>query len=265
MRILATGKTGTICRHLPDSVVSLNFRDLDSIKSQLSKFGREELVLIHGAGVVGPSQVARNPDEARIVNVDKTLELAKMFIEAGNERSKFVFISTAHVYRASADNIPETAITEPNNLYAAQKLEAEILLREIFDEFPENLLILRVFSIIGAEVPEFTLGGAVLRALRNPTVTIANCDDERDFLSPRQAAELIYQVSTVPSAAGSINIGTGHGLTVKEGARMLAAELGGKLPSSSFETGQSALPRLVSDNSVMLRMLDLESIIFRPN
>lgn len=262
MKVLATGTSGTICRHLPESVFPINFRDLKVARRQLEKFKDEEVIVIHGAGIVGPSLVSAKPEESHLVNVEKALELARLVLQL--EHSKFVFLSSAHVYATSNGNISESGDTKPNNAYAAQKLEAESLLQNLFEQHPSRLLILRIFSILGEKVSDFTLGGAVKKAIIDPSVSIANCDDERDFLAPQQAADLVYRVAILPEASGVVNVGSGLGLSVEMGATILASRLGGVLLPSTFRRGHSTIPRLVSDNAALLRLLGTKRISFEP-
>lgn len=97
--------------------------------------------LIHLAFVMNP---ARDENAMRDVNVNGSQNVFKSAGRAGVPR--LVYTSSATVYGAHPDN--EVPLTEESPLranldfsYAAHKLEAEYVLREFVDEFPETHVI----------------------------------------------------------------------------------------------------------------------------
>jgi nucleoside-diphosphate-sugar epimerase len=158
-KIYATGSTGTIGKYLRSDIQPVRF-DLSSSEKNFKSINFDHHAsLIHLAGVVGPSEVQKNIELSRSVNVDGTGFLAREFIK--KSEGVFYFVSTSHVYTPSQDLISETSPIAPTNIYAQQKYEAECLLENIFSSQSHRLCIIRVFSVLDWGVAPHTLGGAI--------------------------------------------------------------------------------------------------------
>lgn len=263
MTTFATGCSGTIGKFFPASVVSVKM----DIRSNIEKFEQIGLgkadVLIHAAAVVGPSVVEKDPQAAKEVNVEGTRKLGLTTLKS--DISKFVYVSTSHVYRFGPDFLAESDEISPVNEYARQKYEGEKVLQEIFSKAPEKLCILRVFSILDWGMPELSLGGAIEKlAKRTPDFVIQNTDDVRDFLSPRQAAELIYEVSRVSEASGILNVCTSNPISVAQAVRQIFELENIQVDESCLLSGNSLVPRIVGDNSKLKALLPNISLDWKP-
>lgn len=261
MTVYATGTSGTIGRHFPRTVAPLDFRRFIDNDDVIPKRFKSGDTVIHAAGIVGANKVDFDVESSWQVNVEETLKFGRNCKVAGV--SKFAFISSGHVYGNSLKKMTEIDAPDPLSQYATQKLIAEQGLESIFESEPERLLILRVFSILGKQVLDFTLGGAIKRIMSGAMSSIANSDDVRDFLSPQQAARFSYDLALVENASGRVNVGSGEALSIKTASELLAHALGGQLPEASFESGNSAMPHLVSDNRKMLHFLGLQGVQFK--
>jgi UDP-glucose 4-epimerase/GDP-4-dehydro-6-deoxy-D-mannose reductase len=183
---------------------------------------------------------------SRIVNIESVRKLG--LIARQRDIQKFVYVSTSHVYKPTNENIKETDELEPINVYAEQKLEAENILRNIYSDMPDKLLIIRVFSILGFDTKEFTLGGAILKLSKDPNFELRNGDDIRDFLSPRQASDIIYNLGITATASTTINACTGIGLSLVDAAhRMLSCRKLDFNPEK-IRRENSKTPRIVGDS-----------------
>jgi nucleoside-diphosphate-sugar epimerase len=102
-----------------------DIRDLATIKTALS--GRDAVV--HLAAIVGDPACARNPDLARAVNLDATLQLIDESQRSGIER--FIFASTCSNYGKMKDAgqyVDEESELRPVSLYAETKVAVEMAL-----------------------------------------------------------------------------------------------------------------------------------------
>jgi UDP-glucose 4-epimerase/GDP-4-dehydro-6-deoxy-D-mannose reductase len=248
MTIFATGTTGTIGRHLASRVKSLDI-DLATIVFQLeSSVILDSDSLLHLAGIVGPAKVEENLELSYQVNVSAVGRLGKQFIESRG--SKFVFVSTSHVYEPSDDPILETHQIGPRSTYARQKREAEVALLDIFSKEPERLCIVRVFSVLDWDVAPFTLGGGIAKlGDANSKYVLNNCDDIRDFLTPRTIANALVEICENSALSGEVNLCSGQGITVGQAALEMLGPEAGSAALDRMNSGNSDNPVLVGENS----------------
>lgn len=100
-------------------------RDRSLVKTAVS--GRDAVV--HLAAIVGDPACARNPDLARAINLDASLQLIEESQQAGVER--FVFASTCSNYGKMKDAnqfVDEESELSPVSLYAETKVAVEMAL-----------------------------------------------------------------------------------------------------------------------------------------
>jgi nucleoside-diphosphate-sugar epimerase len=251
VKLVSSGLTGTIGVHLSKyNIQPLNQR-LDSISHRINLEKGD--TYFHLGGIVGPGKVQENYKLSTEINVESVKKLATLSQE--RELKRFVYVSTSHVYKKSTTNIREDDPVEPINIYAEQKLAAEEILKNTFSDSPEKLVILRVFSILGLDTKEFTLGGAVRRLHEDPGFTLENGDDVRDFLTPKQAADAIYKVGRSEDIEQTINICTGSDISIVEATRAMLLSLGDITSISRVNRGISDNPRIVGDPKIVNRIL----------
>lgn len=248
MSIFATGTTGTIGKHLGNKAISLKL-DLESESNEFEarNFQPEDSYL-HLAGIVGPANVEKDPKLSFRVNVESVIQLGEEFLKS--KGAKFVFVSTSHVYSSSDSPITETHLTSPKSLYSQQKHSAELALLDIFTAQPDRLCIARVFSVLDWDVAPFTLGGGIAKLLDEKSdYVLSNCDDVRDFLTPRTIATTLIRICESPILSGLVNICSGQGTSVGQAARKM---LGPDLSPNALERmqpGHSDTSMIVGDNS----------------
>jgi UDP-glucose 4-epimerase len=200
---------------------------------------------IHCAAlIVVPDSVAR-PYEYYHENVAKSLELFKILNETGHGR--VVFSSSASIY----DVVPDYMVTEssplrPSSPYARTKFMMEMILKDFCAAYPAmHGIALRYFNPIGADPkmrtgihiknPSHVLGKLVDVGMgKLPAFELTGVDwptrdgsGIRDYIhvwdlaqAHVQAMEQFDQVFERSGAPESryvvINLGTGHGVTVRE-------------------------------------------------
>jgi len=255
-RLLATGRDGTIGRHLSRNVKAL---DLDLLRFSEFEEDLGNCTIIHLAARVGVEEVRRSPQISRAVNVDGTLQLAEKAIHDGCNR--FIFISTCHVYASKKDPLRETDLVSPINEYAQQKYEAEMALLNLFSLCSSKLAIFRVFSILGLNTNANTLGGAVNRIIHGDEhLKIKYSSDERDFLTPEKAAFAIESLSQQVNLSDRIlNVCTGKSISVEKGVQKLVSQENFDLLKSRLLPGNSQNPVIVGNKEKLSQYLDLKS------
>ena len=246
MKLIATGLTGTIGRKLDEEVESAK---VTLGKDNLIKyFDPKEgpITLIHLGGVVGESKVSSDLTFSHSINVTETLNLAREVIERFNGR--FVYVSSSHVYGPSIELLTESSPLDPKSNYAEQKAKAEYELLKHFGPEHPQLLVLRVFSVLGWDVADFTLGGAVKRVIAGSKETISNTDDIRDFMTPTSIATAIQEIASTKQASGIYNLCTGRGLSVGDAVRDMLRIKRVDVKPSQLEHGNSTNPHIVGSN-----------------
>lgn len=262
--LFATGRSGTIGRHLEDGVNSLSVNLAEPLEDvNLLKFESSDN-LLHLAAVVGTTKVMEDKKHSREVNVNGTVRLAEAFKKKST--GKFVFISTSHVYKPSIFRLTEFSELNPPTLYAEQKLEAEFLLTKIFESEPTRLCIVRVFSVLDWEVGPLTLGAGIQKLTdRNSDYLLQNADDVRDFLTPRKIASTLTRISSHPEIFGILNLCSGTGLSLEYAARFMLQSSGFEVPNERIISGNSEHPVIVGDNRRLLSFFPDLQLSWKPS
>jgi nucleoside-diphosphate-sugar epimerase len=249
--IYATGLSGTIGKHLKELVIPLNIRLENLDESTKIEPLTPSSVVIHLAGIVGYRSIDKNEKYSRLINVESTKTLAKKALAAGI--SKFVFISTAHVYKSSMSPLTENSVIDPINKYAEQKFEAEEALRDIFKFTNEKLCIVRVFGVLDWDMKPDTLGGAVKSLVYSNFSEIINHGlDVRDFSTPRQIAKTVLEIAKAPGMYGIVNLCSGHGLTVEQAVVKMLDKSKLMFNSTIVKRNNSTTPVILGDNSKLI-------------
>jgi nucleoside-diphosphate-sugar epimerase len=263
-KLYSTGSTGTIGKHLPNNVHPLK-SDLSSGKESFYGVNFEtQSNLIHLAGVVGLMEVLKDIGYARSVNISGSQFLAEEFIK--KSEGIFYYVSTSHVYAPSLDLISESNALAPANIYAEQKLEAESLLRSIFESTPKRLCIIRVFSVLDWDVAPFTLGGGIRKlASTNSDFVLSNSSDIRDFLTPKDIANALFEIASNGTQFETVNLCTGIGISVGDAAKRMLSESGFAVAEDRFSWGRGSNPLVVGDNSLLISRHPNLKLSWRPS
>src|SRR5205085_1920208 len=139
------------------------------------------------------------------------------------ERSttRLVLASSADVYGAP-DRIPvdEDAPLRPNNVYAATKVAAEALARDLALRHGAPVVILRPANQNGPRQHPGLAASAFAKqiaeaeaGLAQPVVKHGRLDAERDFVDVRDMA-LAYAAALGLSEDGTFNVGTGRAVPI---------------------------------------------------
>jgi len=261
---IATGKSGTIGRHFGTRVKRLAIDLSQEIWSDTNLNISNGDIVIHCAAIVGNEAVLRNEKLAYQVNVLATRKLAQLARKKG--ASRFIYVSTAHVYANKETLITELDSVAPQNMYAEQKYEAETSVVEELSESNTEFCIARVFSVLDWDVKAFTLGGSIRKLLDSRSgELLTNCDDIRDFLTPKTVADSLIAIAGKPGLIGVVNVCSGQGVTVRTAAQVMFEKSGIELPLEKTVAGNSLNPVLVGDNSKLKDKLPDLNLSWNPS
>jgi nucleoside-diphosphate-sugar epimerase len=244
LKNFATGLSGDIGRNIKaGDIANFEARIENSKEVGIRMRFLKPKGFLHLAGIVGNSAVNADLENSYNINVTSTRNLGKIALESGV--SRFLYVSSGHVYGNTELPAREDGPTNPISSYAEQKLMAESSLLEIFSGEPEKLTIVRVFSVLGFGMKANTLGGAVERNLNSHSITcIQNSQDIRDFLTPYQVANCLVKLlnynGDLPKV---INLASGVPMTIQEGVQHLLDSKKITLSSNIFLPGFSAMPK----------------------
>lgn len=215
---------------------------------------------IHCAALIVVPESVSKPYEYYKENVVKSMEFFKLLADLGQKR--VVFSSSAALY----DVVPGFMVTEESPLrplspYSRTKYMMEMVLKDFCAAYGLNAIALRYFNPIGADpkmrtglhirYPSHLIGKLVEVALgREPVFTLTGVDwptrdgsGIRDYIHVWDLAQahikaverfdsVIEQGADEEAPYTVINLGTGHGVTVKEFVVAFEQVYGQKLPIS---------------------------------
>lgn len=248
LRVLITGITGFAGSHLAEHLVSRGeevhglaherppFRNLAAIADRVrihegdiasaedvggAIAGSRADAVVHLAGMAIPTLAAADPVAAVKINVLGTAAVLAALDEHPNTR--LVLASSADVYGAP-DRVPvdEDAPVRPTNVYAATKVAAEALTRELAARHGAPVVILRPANQNGPRQHPGLAASAFAKQIAEaeaglalPVVRHGRLDAERDFLDVRDMARA-YAAALDLSESGTFNVGTGHAVAIAE-------------------------------------------------
>jgi UDP-glucose 4-epimerase len=243
--------------------------------------------IIHFAAAIEVGESVRDPGAYYDNNVGGTITLLRAAQAAGID--KIVFSSTCATYGIPGRiPIDESHIQSPINPYGRSKLIVEQILKDLDQYQGFRSFILRYFNAAGAD-PEGRIGEwhspethaipiAIDAALgRRPHFQVLGTDyDTRDGSCVRDFVHVLDLADAHTSAiehllnggkSHALNLGTGHGTTVKELLETLRRVVGRDFEIKYGPRREGDSPALVADNALANRTIgwsprhDLQSII----
>ncbi len=258
MRILITGANGFVGRHLiaalaalPDApqivagtygeeasrlldarAVSLDVTDAERTLAVIQ--AEQPTHVMHLAGISVISQANRDLRKTWEVNTQGTLNVA-LAIKAGAPACRLIFCSSAQVYGGSFRSgtpLAEDAPLDPENLYAATKAAADILIGQMA-KAGLRAIRLRPFNHTGpGQPPQLAVASfasqiaAIERGEQKPVMKVGNLSMRREFLDVRDVVDAyvrtIQRFDSLPN--GSVfNIASGEAIAVDAILKILLA------------------------------------------
>lgn len=205
---------------------------LDRIFSEHPDIG----AVIHCAALIVVPDSVTDPAGYYRANVVKSLDFVTHLLRNGCGR--LIFSSSAAIYRADDDlSVDEDSPIYPQSPYARTKAMCEAMFADIAAAQPIRVVSLRYFNMIGAD-PAMRTGlqlprpthalGKMIRAREDHVPFLITGTDYptrdgsgiRDYIHVWDLAvahvAAVRLFDTMPGPATVINLGTGHGTTVRE-------------------------------------------------
>jgi GDP-4-dehydro-6-deoxy-D-mannose reductase len=248
LRVLITGITGFAGSHLAEHLVSRGdevhglaherppFKNLAAIQERVrihegditsvediqgALAGSRADAVVHLAGMAVPTLASKDPVAAVRVNVLGTATVLTALEQ--HPKTRLVLASSADVYGAP-DRVPvdEDAPVRPTNVYAATKVAAEALTRELAAGHGAPVVILRPANQNGPRQHPGLAASAFAKqiaeaeaGLAEPVVRHGRLDAERDFLDVRDMARA-YAAALGLGESGTFNVGMGRAVSIAE-------------------------------------------------
>lgn len=163
----------------------------------------------------------------REVNVTATLHLARAAAEAGVRR--FVYLSSVKVHGESTTNrepFSSASGYAPVDPYGVSKVEAEQALRELCNDYPMELVIIRPPLVYGPGV-KANFRSLMNLAAKNLPLPLGSAKRLRSLVYIENLVDVILVCSHYPAAAGkSFLVSDGRDVTTAELLRQMTGALG---------------------------------------
>ena len=254
-KVLVTGGCGFIGSHLVDKLVLKNYevRVIDNLSADNEQFyynpkaeyehfdvqNTKDLIeyskgckyIFHLAAESRLGKSIENPRYAIDANIKGTVSVLE---SAKENQSKIVFSSTSSIYGLNS-NFPlkETEPEDCLNAYSSTKYCAELFLRNYYDLYRVESVILRYFNVFGERAPSTGMyalvTGIFLNQLSNnlPLTITGNGLQERDFVYVGDVADANIKCteSNILWNADIYNIGCGYTHNIKTLAETLSSNI----------------------------------------
>ena len=169
-------------------------------------------IVIHLAATRREESVERLTDG----NVHGTQSLIDACRAVGSVR-RLVLGSTAGVYGVPADlPLVETSLCQPAEPYGASKLAAEQCARNLCDDAGIELVVARIFNVVGPGQEERHVCGrlaselaAVANGTRSPVIAVRHLAATRDYIDVRDVAAGLALLGDRGAPGATYNLATG--------------------------------------------------------
>ncbi len=248
LRLLITGITGFAGSHLAEYLVSRGdevhglaherppFKNLAAVQDRVrihegditsledvqgALAGSRADAVVHLAGMAVPTLASADPVAAVRINVLGTATVLTALEQ--HPTTRLVLASSADVYGAP-DRVPvdEDVPVRPGNVYAATKVAAEALTRELAARHGAPVVILRPANQNGPRQHPGLAASAFAKQIAEAEAGLAEhvvrhgrLDAERDFLDVRDMARA-YAAALGLAEGGTFNVGTGRAVAIAE-------------------------------------------------
>lgn len=262
---------------LPDGVqlVRADLAQRDQVRHVLE--GRDFDSVCHLAGLARVRDSFDNPLEYFRTNLGGTINLLHALARQPT-RPAVILASTGAVYgRLASGAIDENMPTQPDTPYAGSKRAAEQLLTFHARTGAIGACVLRLFSVSGAynghadrDDTRIITKALLVASGQAPAVTInGDGSARREFTHVRDAAYAFQLAAeaTKPGDEHVYNVGTGHGVSVRDIVATVATQTGRNVPTE-YRPPRDEPQELVSNSQRVQRELgwspnrsDLSTII----
>lgn len=208
------------------SITSTDVPEMDILDTEKIDYIMQKVkpdTVIHAAAIALTGYCNEHPEICRRINVEGAVNIANACKKTG---SKLIFLSSEQVFNGNAEIGPysEDDIPLPNTNYGRNKLEAEGLLRAIF----EDLVILRFSWMFGVPqkglpVVNNVLWTTVSSILQNHPIT-ASVKEYRGYTDIDDLIDRFDKIIQLPP--GTYHIGSRNDLSRYEVCRLIFNQMG---------------------------------------
>lgn len=277
MRQLVTGGAGFIGSQLVNRLLTMNVgtvRAFDNeCRGQFPSKPRPHLECIRG-DIREPSDLRRamqgcdrifhlaaeatvigcehRPLDAHEVNATGTLNVLRIAKELGV--SRVVVASSREVYgEVSELPVGESAPMRPKNVYGATKAAAEAYCAWAASAL--QVTALRLSNVYGPGDTDRVIPRFIADAQENRPLTLYGGSQIVDFVWIGHVVEAFVRAGLQPRVVGSVNVGSGEGVTVLEAARRVIQLCGSSSTSNILPARDAEVSRFVADVTRMQQEL----------
>lgn len=237
-------------------VVLGDLRDVESVARAVKDC---ELVLHLGAQIAIPYSYI-NPRDFFETNVLGSLNVAQAALDSGVEH--LIHTSTSEVY-GTAQSIPitEDHPLEAQSPYSASKVGADKLMDSYHRTYALPVTVVRPFNTYGPHQSARAIIPTIIsQALVSDTLRLGSLEPRRDLTYVSDTAAGMIAAATAPATVGrTIQLGTGHDVSVGQIVDMVADLLGKELSveqeSQRVRPPNSEVQRLLSDPAVAKELM----------
>lgn len=207
---------------------------------------------VHAAWVTTPGIYLESPLNAQFLEDSKSF-LSRLWRSGTN---RIIGLGTCVEYRITGGPLAEdTTPIEPTTTYARCKNELRLALEQAAESQSFRFAWARVFYPYGpGEHPSRLCSSIIQKLLRDEVITLKTPDSTKDYIFIRDLAAALLAV-VESGFVGSINLGTGSGVSVREIARALGELLGKPdLIREASTTQPDPFPYIVADISRLRRL-----------
>jgi UDP-glucose 4-epimerase len=160
------------------------------------------------------------PDLAHAVNVAGTENVLAALRKHAPRR--LIFASTAAVYPDVAGPISEATPPDPIDLYGRTKVEGEKLVTKFAQETGADVVVARLFNVIGLRETNPHLVPEVVGQLKGgeTTLRLGNTSPRRDYTDAADVAVALAALLETAPGGSTLNVGSGHGVSVIDVIRL---------------------------------------------
>ena len=231
LKVLITGSSGFLGRHLTQLYVSQNVFELNryfgdykiSLENEIPNFNEVYELVIHSAGKA--HSIPKTESERKSFfdnNVGGTFNLLRGLEKSGVPK-KFVFVSSVSVYGLNAGaNINEEYPLLAKDAYGKSKIEAEQLIKNWCDENDVKFTVLRLPLLVGGNPPGNL--GSMLKAIRKGFYF--NIGGGKARKSMVLAEDVAKVIGTASEVGGIYNLTDGYHPSFAELSNHISIQLG---------------------------------------
>ena len=244
MKILITGITGMIGKHLADYLISLGRHEVSGISRSTSdaryknykhylgdildrNFLRkvwkdfQPQVVYHLAGYAFNGTSWENEDTVYLFNIQGTRNILDMVKDYSPNAIFIPACSSTEYGFCSISQIPETAPLNPITPYGVSKVCVENICKQYSYNYELIVIIARLFIHIGINHPPVTAVQNLARqfamiklGIGDGIVRVGNLKNRRDFVDVRDGVEALYLLQQKGKIREAYNICTGYDYSI---------------------------------------------------